>query len=152
MLHLPLVKPMYSQPMHLTHELIVCIKITKGRLGSIKKSPCWRRFSTLRPFSELIPLTCLQKVFVPALKIFQGCDLSLRLNRQMSYSTTSLKKLIPISHWRNTISIVRLQEIGSKASGRWLLDHCPALSDVFDADHRIKCLVQYFRIAHFDQF
>ena len=26
------VKQMYSQPMHLTHELILCIQITKGRV------------------------------------------------------------------------------------------------------------------------
>ena len=31
-LHLSRVKRMYSQPMHLTHELILCIQITKGRV------------------------------------------------------------------------------------------------------------------------
>ena len=45
--HLLLVKQMYSQPLHLAHELILHIQITKGWVDFNRvprmKSPCWRR-------------------------------------------------------------------------------------------------------------
>jgi hypothetical protein len=44
---------MYSQPRHLTYELILCIQITRGRVhfngDSTAKSPCWHRVSSLWP-------------------------------------------------------------------------------------------------------
>ena len=48
MSHPSYVKQMYSPPMHLTHELIMCIQIPIGRghfIGdSTLKSPCWHEF------------------------------------------------------------------------------------------------------------
>ena len=45
--HLSHVKQMYIQPIHLTHELILFIQITRGRLHfnrySAVKSSCWHR-------------------------------------------------------------------------------------------------------------
>ncbi len=49
MLHLSHVRQMYSQTMHLTHELKSWIKIVRRRVGfngdSTVKDPCWRRVS-----------------------------------------------------------------------------------------------------------
>ena len=51
MSHLSHVKQMNSQPVHLTHELILCIQITRGRIkfngDSTGKSPCWHQISNL---------------------------------------------------------------------------------------------------------
>ena len=47
MLHLSLVKQMYNQPIHIIHDLILCIQITRRTayfIGDSKvKSPCWRQ-------------------------------------------------------------------------------------------------------------
>ena len=44
---------MYSQLIHLTHELILCIQITSGRIDfngdSPEKSPCGHQVSNIRP-------------------------------------------------------------------------------------------------------
>ena len=51
--HLSNVKQMYSRPIHLTHELILCIPITRGRANftgdTTMKSPCWHLFLSLWP-------------------------------------------------------------------------------------------------------
>ena len=51
MSHLSHVKQMNSQPVHLTHELILCKLITRGRIefngDSTGKSPCWHQISNL---------------------------------------------------------------------------------------------------------
>ena len=49
MLHLLRVKQMYSQPINISHELIFCIQIVRGRIDFSKdfavKSPLWHIFS-----------------------------------------------------------------------------------------------------------
>ena len=51
MAHLSHVKQMCSQPMHLTHELILYVQITLGRVDfngdSIVKSSCWHQVLNL---------------------------------------------------------------------------------------------------------
>ena len=53
MSHLSHVKQMYSQLIHLTHELILCIQITSGRIyfnrDSPEKSPCGHQVSSICP-------------------------------------------------------------------------------------------------------
>ena len=53
MSHLSHLKQMYSQSIQLTHELILCIQITRGRVhfnrDSTAKSPCWHRVLNLWP-------------------------------------------------------------------------------------------------------
>ena len=68
MLHLSHVKQMCSQSIHLTHELILRIQITRGRVDFIRdfavKSPCRPRLFNLRPSNP--DLLCLADV--PSLK------------------------------------------------------------------------------------
>ena len=51
MSHLSHVMQMYSQPIHLTHELTLCIQITRERVNfnvdSTAKCPCCHRVSNL---------------------------------------------------------------------------------------------------------
>ena len=51
--HLSNVKQMYSQPIHLTHEILLCLHITRGGVhfnaDSAVKSPCWQGVSKLGP-------------------------------------------------------------------------------------------------------
>ena len=57
MLHLSHVNQVYSQPIHLTHELILCILITRRRIhfngDSTAKCPCWHRVLVLVTFQPI---------------------------------------------------------------------------------------------------
>ena len=61
---------MYSQPMHLTCELILCIQITRGRVpfngDSTAKSPCWHQVLNLWRSD----LDLLQFAAVPSYRIW----------------------------------------------------------------------------------
>ena len=52
MSHLSHVKQIYNQPIHLTHEFILCIQIRRRRVDvyrdSAVKSPCWHQVSNLQ--------------------------------------------------------------------------------------------------------
>ena len=54
---------MYSQPVHLTHELMLCIQITRKRVdigGDYSmKSPCWQQVLNLRPSNPDLMLIIL---------------------------------------------------------------------------------------------
>ena len=49
MSHLSHVKQMLSQPLHLTHEFILCTQIAIRRPDFTVKSPCWHRVLNLWP-------------------------------------------------------------------------------------------------------
>ena len=72
MSHLSHGKQMYSHPIHFTHELVLCIQITRGRVdfngNSAAKSPCWHRVSNLRP-SRLMLLNFSVQMGPSVLKI-----------------------------------------------------------------------------------
>ena len=59
---------MYSQSIHLTHELILCIQIKRGRVhfnrDSTAKSPCWHQVLNLWPSHPDL----LQSAAIPSLQ------------------------------------------------------------------------------------
>ena len=64
MSHLSHAKQMYSQSIHLTHESILCIQFTRGRVlfygDSTAKSPYWHRVLNLWPSDpELLPFAAV---------------------------------------------------------------------------------------------
>ena len=73
MSHLSQAKQIYSQSIHLTHELVLSTQITRGRVDfneeSTMKSPCWHRVFNLWPsdpdlhsFKTLEPASTMRMV------------------------------------------------------------------------------------------
>ena len=118
LLHLSHVKQICSQPINLTHELILWIQITSRRVDingdSTVKSPCWCRVSNLQPSDpDLIQLWLQNLIMFIQMEILYSRKAT-RLRRCWCWRTTG--------SWRRSLS----PRSGTCSSGSsTMLTPCP---------------------------